>query len=110
MVPVEYLHRQEQPGDFKMTRLSEQNRTLLENYLSRNSKWKKNRFGNFEDTTGKYRVKFQDTSFRIESKVVHDSGYIKSSWVKIGGGYYKDVTFADGCVLVNNRQIRKEFF
>ncbi len=93
-----------------MTRLADQNRAAIENHLSNSTNWKKNRFGNFDDATGKYRVKFQDTSFRIESKVVHDSGYIKLTWVKIGGGYYKDVTFADGYVLVGGRKIRKEFF
>jgi len=93
-----------------MTKLADQNRAAIENHLSSNPNWKKNRFGNFDDTTGKYRVKFQDTSFRIETKVIHESGYINSSWVKIGGGYYKDVTFMDGYVLVSGRKIRKEFF
>lgn len=59
--------------------------------------WKENRYGNFDHTEGKYRVKFQDTSFRIESKVVHESG--PCSWIKIGGGYYKDVTFPDQSVI-----------
>jgi hypothetical protein len=91
-----------------MTKLADTNRTTLENILRFKGNWNENRYGNFDHTAGKYRVKFQDTSFRIESKVVHEVG--PCSWIKIGGGYYKDTTFVDDCVLVSGRKIRKVFF
>jgi len=95
-----------------MTKLATLNKELLTNTLKSTGNWKEDRYGNFTcDKSGKvYRVKFQDTSFRIESKVVHDSGYIKYSWVKIGGGYYKDLSFVEDVVMVAGKKIRKEFF
>jgi len=39
------------------------------------------------ETITKYRVKFQDTSIRIEKQL---DVLGKNEWVRIGGGYYKD--------------------
>ena len=91
-----------------MTKLATANQNTLTTILKNSLKWKENRYGNFDHTDGKYRVKFQDTSFRIESKVVHESG--PCSWIKIGGGYYKDTTFPDQTVAVAGRKIRSDFF
>lgn len=45
------------------------------------------RYGNYKSKTGKYRYKFQATSYRFE--ILIDT--VPSSWMKINGNYYKNV-------------------
>lgn len=46
-------------------------------------------YGNYKKTTdtGLYRFKFNETSFRHEKRI----DTVPKSWMRISGGYYKDV-------------------
>lgn len=60
--------------------------------------WEEDRYGNYTkfNTTsgGKYRIKFQSISLRYESQCQHADG--SKSWVKIRGGYVKDIKIVEG--------------
>ena len=57
--------------------------------------WQLDKWGHLQKAVGdkQYRFKLSSTALRYEVKVKHDSG---SEWVRIGGGYYKDLTIEDG--------------
>ena len=59
---------------------------------------KKDSYGHFKTPDGMTRYKMQSTSIRKERKIVYESG--GSSWLRVWGGYYKDLYINENGKLV----------
>jgi len=64
---------------------------LLKEVLAANG-FEEDNYGNFKKTVkdNLYRYKFNKTSLRYESQVIHSDG--SKCWVRLRSGYYKDLT------------------
>lgn len=67
--------------------------------LKNSNTWKEDRFGHFKKEIirngiiGKYRIKVQEISVRLEKQLVMEDG--RKEWFKITGSYFKDIVKID---------------
>ena len=61
--------------------------------------WMEDNFGNFkkQDNDGLYRFKFQSTSLRLESQVIHSDN--TKSWVRLKSAYIKDLSIENNEIV-----------
>lgn len=82
----------------------------IENTLT-NTGWDKDRFGNFKSPTGKYRVKIQKTSLRVEQKIEFSaSAYddsMKTQWSNVTSDYICNIKIEAGRIIIKNRKLQK---
>lgn len=97
---------------------STQKRNLFETALI-NNKWKRDKFGHYKKTlpvfdksTGnkkgekEYRIKMQQTSYRIESESPN-KGSGGPDWIRVNGGYYKDIVITDEFVRATSLKLTR---